>query len=297
MDLRQLQLFVGVAEALNFRKAAQQLGIVQPALTKAIQRLEASLGARLLDRTRHRVSLTPAGAALLSEARRLLAQAAFARNAVTRIAAGDYGTLRIGYSTASMFEVLPKALQKFRIDWPHVGVELMQTSESDQIIELGTGNLDLGFMSQPAMATPDLASRVVAHYRVVAGVAESSPLAKRKSLKLTDLAASNWIAPTAEAHREQRFIESCRKAGFEPRVAQRGAWLYARLDLITAGFGIGLVPDIPRLRRFPGLKLIPITDLPRSVDFEVLMLWSPNFASTPLRALLEKIPTKAADHS
>src|SRR3954469_14926587 len=95
MDLRHLRYFVAVAEELHFGRAAERVGIAQPPLTQQIQRLEADLGCRLLVRGRKTV-LTPAGAALLDQARRVLAQADDAAEAARRAARGESGQLRVG---------------------------------------------------------------------------------------------------------------------------------------------------------------------------------------------------------
>src|SRR5215469_16783476 len=94
-DLRQLRYFLAVAEELHFGRAAERVGIAQPPLTQQIQKLETRLGCRLFERGRT-TSLTEAGAALLEETRRILAQVERAVETTRRAARGETGRLRIG---------------------------------------------------------------------------------------------------------------------------------------------------------------------------------------------------------
>jgi DNA-binding transcriptional LysR family regulator len=100
MELRQLRYFVTLAEELHFGRAAEREHIVQSALSQQLQRLERELGVRLLERSTHRVSVTTAGAVLLTEARQILAHAERAAGAA-RNAAGAAATLRVGIIDAS----------------------------------------------------------------------------------------------------------------------------------------------------------------------------------------------------
>src|SRR5688572_32124391 len=97
MELRHLRYFVAVAEELHFRRAAERLYVAQPAVSEQIRKLEAELGVRLFDRTNRRVEITEAGAALLDEGRRVLAQANVARLAARNARDRATGRLRIGY--------------------------------------------------------------------------------------------------------------------------------------------------------------------------------------------------------
>src|SRR3954451_17118823 len=97
MELRHLRYFVAVAEELHFRRAAERLYVAQPAVSEQVRKLEDELGVRLFDRTHRRVSLTPAGAALLEEARGVLHQAEIAGMAARNAAEARTDRLRIGH--------------------------------------------------------------------------------------------------------------------------------------------------------------------------------------------------------
>src|SRR5262245_2021554 len=119
-ELRHLRYFVAVAEELNFSRAAERLHMAQPPLSVAIRQLEQELGASLFVRTTHEVRLTEAGAAFLSGARRTLDEAQAAVTAAQRAAAGELGSLRVGYHWSARFETLPALGQAFGHRYPRV---------------------------------------------------------------------------------------------------------------------------------------------------------------------------------
>src|ERR1041384_2565896 len=97
IELRHLRYFQAVAEELSFSRAARRLNVAQPALSRAVKQLEESLGAMVLERTRHQVRLTPAGTVLLRETVALLQHVQEMSSRVRRTAAGEEGELRLGY--------------------------------------------------------------------------------------------------------------------------------------------------------------------------------------------------------
>ena len=112
MELRHLRYFVAVAEALSFARAA--LNISQPPLSRQIRALEEELGTALFAHTKRSVQLTPAGAALLPEARRLLRDADGLRAGARRLAAGEVGSLALGFISVAAYSVLPELAPEFR---------------------------------------------------------------------------------------------------------------------------------------------------------------------------------------
>src|SRR3954469_23775562 len=107
-DIRQLRPFIAVAEAVSFRRAADRLPTVQPPLSKAIQRLEEELGAKLLERTHRSVELTAVGERFLEEARLVVLQMDRATHTAKMLAKGMIGRLLVGFVPSAAHEVLPK---------------------------------------------------------------------------------------------------------------------------------------------------------------------------------------------
>jgi DNA-binding transcriptional LysR family regulator len=131
-ELRQLRYFVAVAEELHFGRASVRLHMTQPPLSQTIQSLEAALGTPLFARTNRSVALTPAGAALLPEARRILLQAAALPDLVQRAAAGETGRLSLAFVSTADYSVLPAFLREFREAYPHVQIDLREATRDDR---------------------------------------------------------------------------------------------------------------------------------------------------------------------
>src|ERR1700677_2727700 len=128
MELRHLRYFLAVAEALNFTKAAAQLRVAQPALSRRVQDLEDEIGVDLLPRSPRGVTLTAEGKLFLNEVRDLLKQADEAVEKARALAGGEYGELHIGYARSPTAEILPPALAAFQKSAPRVKLTLHDLS-------------------------------------------------------------------------------------------------------------------------------------------------------------------------
>src|SRR5262245_18249453 len=124
MELRHLRYFQAVAEELSFSRAANRLHVAQPALSRAIKQLEHSLGAEVLERSRHHVRLTPAGAVRLREISALLQQIEELSRRVRSTAAGEEGELRLGYIGPPTQPFPGPLLHYYRQRYPLVSIHL-----------------------------------------------------------------------------------------------------------------------------------------------------------------------------
>src|SRR5262245_57801841 len=140
-ELRHLRYFVAVAEELNFSRAARRLRMAQPPLSVAIKQLEAELGTELFRRSSREVALIEAGNALLPRARPTLAAAEAAVAATKRAAAGELGSLRIGFSWSARFETLPALGQAFRLERPDVELLTEEMWNSRMTLALRDGTI------------------------------------------------------------------------------------------------------------------------------------------------------------
>src|SRR5215472_7550403 len=145
MELRHLRYFQAVATALSFSRAAESLRVAQPALSRQIADLEQELGVVLLNRDRHKVSVTPAGQSFLCESDALLSHAADAAEKARRIARGEAGELKLAFMTAPTFGFLPALVRQYRSLYPKVGLKIIEMNPNHQLEAFADGSLDIGF--------------------------------------------------------------------------------------------------------------------------------------------------------
>ncbi len=149
MDLRHLQTLVALAEELHYGRAARRLRVVQSAVSRTIQDLEAEVGAQLFHRTKRSVELTAAGEALVQRAREILDATDRAAAECRRVNEGKLGRLRIAVAGVSGLGHLPEAVRAFRRRHPDVEVAILRMSTAAQIEALGDGRIELAFTHVP----------------------------------------------------------------------------------------------------------------------------------------------------
>lgn len=243
-SLARLSCFIAVAEELHFGRAAERLHMTQPPLSRQIQQLEAELGVQLIDRTTRTVTLTPAGAAFLPDARRILQLAEGAAQTVKRVPAGDLGTVVIGFTAASAHAVLPPLLEATRAKLPDVKLDLREMVTAAQIEGLVSGELDLG-IARPPLKRPGLVSRPLLHEQLVAALPADHPLASLgRQLTLNDLDGQDVVmySPVQARYFNELLISTFTIAGATPRYVQTVTQVHTMLVLVRSGIGIALVP-------------------------------------------------------
>lgn len=244
MELRHLRYFVTVAEELHFGRAAQKLHISQPPLSMQIRSLENELGVTLLNRTQRQVSLTQAGAALLGEARHILARVEQAVLMTRRAGRGEIGELAIGFISVADYNVLPVVLREFRRRFPLVKLTLRESTTDVQIRDLLAGRIDVGFMLPP-INEASLESVAILREPLIAALPDKHPLARKPGKlalkKLKDAPFILFPRPNAPGLYDD-VVSCCKAAGFSPRVEQEAIQMQTIVSLVSAGLGVALIP-------------------------------------------------------
>jgi DNA-binding transcriptional LysR family regulator len=200
MDLRDIDYFAAIAEHAHIGRAAEALGLGQPALSISLRRLESAAGAKLVRRTPKGVELTEVGSALLAHVGRLqLARQDLARE-IADLASGEAGSLRIGASPSNALAQLPEVCSMLLADSPQLSLRIAVHDNEALLPALRKGDLDVVIGHRPQFADPDLTEIAVQQDEFVVFCAAAHPLADRKSLLLKDLVNERWVTTEANAH-------------------------------------------------------------------------------------------------
>ncbi len=261
MDLRTLRSFVVLAEHAHFTRAASELGIVQPALSKHIHALEDELGVRLFDRTRRSVRLSRDGAQLLEPARRVLEAADQVRGIAARLREGALGHLQIGFTPTAPAMLLARVVEVFRRRHPHVACLVTQSSSEELLDAIERGTLDAALVRlETARRRPAIACVPVFDEPFVAALPRRHRLARRRTIAFADLAGEPFVlvrrAAAASVH--DRILAACCAAGFTPSTLQHLHDAHAVVAVVSTGLGVGIVPA--STRRPAGVVYRPLVE-------------------------------------
>ncbi|MDZ7928203.1 MAG: LysR family transcriptional regulator [Agrobacterium sp.] len=262
MDIRQLTIFVEAARAKNFRAAAVQLGIAQPAVTQRIRQLEENLGFKLFLRVNRGVELTPAGQSMLLDAEEILARTKGALEKAHQIRRGQLGTLRIGFGTSVMAErKLPALITRYGNDNREVTLELLPGMTMEQLIEqVATRKTDVAFIRAPLPQLPQsLRAMPFDRSKLCVALPERHPLASRSRISVGDIVREKLLLPVDEIGLglSNSALSLFEDAGCEPEIGMRIANVNTILALVEAGAGISILPE-STVRSARGITGVPL---------------------------------------
>lgn len=287
MDVRRLRYFVAVADAANFRQAAERLRVAQPALSRHVAELEKELGFQLFERLPRGIRLSDPGREFLRESRRVLAEFDGMREAADRIAHGAVGTLRIGFTEIVAWSRPIVALfQRFRARHPHVALKLMPLASGSQIADLAGGNIDLalGYM----MSRRNGLERVeIATHRLALIMPRHHPLATKRTISVRDLADETfaWAPRSVNPPLYDHMVSVCARAGVSLRLEHEITSVQTLISFAALGVSLSFLNDaLPREARHSiGMRHVEELMMPMPLEF----VWRQNDPSPALRRFTE----------
>jgi DNA-binding transcriptional LysR family regulator len=244
MELRQIRSFLSIAETLHFGRTAQLIHLSQPALSLQIRALEEEVGARLFERNRRKTTLTAAGAAFREDAAAALSQLEQAARRARLAANGKLGLLRIGFVSTAGSEIVPDIVRQFRKSNPGVEFSLRNILTAQQVQMLETGALDVGFLRMPVGENSALDVVTVHREPFVLVVPASHKLAKRKKVRLREVAGHDFVMyeRTYAPGFHDLMFGILRDAGIVPNVTQTAGEIPMLISLVASGMGITIAP-------------------------------------------------------
>src|SRR5262245_57375634 len=286
MELRHLRYFQAVAEELSFSRAAKRLHVAQPALSRAIKQLEHTLNTEVLERSRHHVRLTPAGAVLLREVAGLLQQIEEVTRRVRRTAAGEEGELRLGYIGPPTQPFLGRLLAEYRKRYPLVSIHLEERTPERVWEMVAKGRLSAA-LTRPVLVHEALGLHTVVlqEERLGIVVPATHELAKRENVPWVTLAREPLIVL---ARREgmglhDAVIAGCRQAGVTPRFAHTPSLIGTVMSYVEAGAGIGVVTESV-VTPSPVLRFVLLKPVQR---VPLVFVWQEDDDSPPVQRFRE----------
>ncbi|RQS68711.1 LysR family transcriptional regulator [Burkholderia sp. Bp8963] len=241
MELKLLRTFLTVTEWRHFSRAAEMLHMSQPALSKQIGALEASLGGKLFERGRHGAELTPFGERFLPDAQALVRDADDIVRRAREASSGQRGHLRVGICL-SVLTIVPRLIAEFRRQHPGVAVTLSDLSSSEQTRRLLAGKLEVGFLRLPA-------EEGLSSFKMVD---EGLALALPPHLGYTRVPADLWVLNEIGFIALQRargpglaaqIDRWCVERRFVPNVTQQAEDVQSVLTSVAAGVGVAFIPS------------------------------------------------------
>lgn len=275
MDIQRLKEFITVLDMGSVSKAAERLGIAQPALSQSLVRLERELGVRLFERSRRGAEPTPAALAIAEDVRGGLNRIGNAVDAAQAVSGGRAGVLRVGLVSSALIEVLPAALRAMRSRAPGVRVVLREMSNAEQAVALSRGEIDLALVHTPVVLTGVMHERVLVKERLVAAVPADSALAKTGRVSLAQIAEAGLVMfphqqlPTFY----EAVVDTFRKAGLDVEVVQEANRTLTVLACVAGGCGVALLPSWIQALGLQGVRYCEVDGAEGLPSFDLSAIW------------------------
>ena len=237
------------------------------------------------------MKLSAAGRLFLEDARRILQQVSEAAASAARVARGQSGTLRVGFTeNASWRGIVPESLQRFRERQPDAELQLTPATSLEQLEAMRSGRLDAGFVFNMPKGDAELNYLPVAMQHVELAVPKGHALAKVKKLRLRDLVGASfvWFPRRESPAFYDRLMHECYRGGLKsPRIVQEGLNEATILSLVSHGMGVGWVNGTARWRCPESVVIVSVVDL--DMPLPLALVWGKHNLSPLLKRFVDDV--------
>lgn len=252
MEFEQLRHFVRVTELANFTRAAEQVGLSQPAISRSIARLEEELGQPLLERQARKVTLTDTGRLLFDRARSILAMLDDVKTEIGDD--GQSGKLRVAAIPTVAPYFLPKRLRRFHQVYPRAHLIVVEETTEHLLKRLADGEVDVVIAALPIRAKY-LKVEPLFEEELLLVTSRTHPLARKKAVTAADVAEQPFVL-LGEAHcLADNVLTYCRQRAFHPVAVEQATQLAMVQELVALGHGVSLVPAMARVQDTSGARV------------------------------------------
>jgi DNA-binding transcriptional LysR family regulator len=272
VELRQLEYFIAVAGEMNFSRAAQQVHVVQSALSTSVSKLEKELRVELFDRSKQQLKITPAGELFREHARRVIQTARLAKDSMSVYQGELTGTVDLGSLIAYGRLDVPRVLGEFHRNYPCVRIKLRQsqTGSSAYLSAIADGSLDLALISAPDRFPAGIEMQLLSEEPMVFVCRPDHRLAHRGHVAISELVDEDLIGFPAGFGLRRLVDDAFVAAGVTAHVTYEVALEYSITGrLVEHGLGTIFMP-VGEAARFPDL---------RAVDVRPAVVWTIYLAS------------------
>jgi DNA-binding transcriptional LysR family regulator len=274
MDLRHARTFVTVAELGTVSKAALQLRIAQPALSRQINDFEQELGLKLFDRVGRRLVLTSEGEQLLGDCRNLISYAVAIGERAQLLRRGDSGSLKVAASPQHIESVFSQFLPRFAQSYPNVQVQVSEGSGRDILTMLERGEIHLAqnLLHAVQLDPQRFAIEPLAPVELLAACHQDLTLGRRGTIEVGQLAAQPLLLLDSGFGFRRAFDAACRLAAVEPKILFESRAPHTLLALAEAGHGVAIVPSALRTHRY-ALRIFGVTYRGKPLREPLSIVW------------------------
>jgi len=242
MDLRQLEMFLAVAEHNSFTRASQQLYVAQSAISRKIRMLEEELGSPIFKRVNRRISLTPPGEVLLRYARKVFSDLRHAQIEFSEIGQLTRGRMRIGADITACMYILPPAFERFLELYPKMEVQVITTTTQNLLKEIRDNSIDLAVLPLP-VHFPDLQVLALGKEEMVAVCSKRDPeLSHKDTMLAAELENYRFILIQKGTDTREWLDVFFARKNIKPRISIEMEHINAIKTLVEVGLGISIIP-------------------------------------------------------